>query len=134
MITEYKDGQFEKGMTLIEVLASMVILTVVFTSVLSVFMCCMAWISGAASKTEAVNYAASAIEDLKAHPELIRPGIGDVKDLCTDLPSPEGIGGTWSCEEYCSDLGLYTLEVDVYWVSGGHQQSEQLVTLVYGSN
>ncbi|MGE5416846.1 MAG: type IV pilus modification PilV family protein [Acidobacteriota bacterium] len=134
MIIHCSNLHDQRGMTLVEVLASLVIITVVFTSVLSVFMSGMAWISGAARKTEAVNYAALVLEELKSHPELVRPGLKDVHALSSDLPIPDGIGGTCDCQEYASDLGLYSVKVCVYWSSSGHQQTEQLVTLVYGSN
>ncbi|MGE5404882.1 MAG: type IV pilus modification PilV family protein [Candidatus Saccharibacteria bacterium] len=124
----------QSGMTLIEVLASLVIITIVFMSVLSVFMSGMAWISGSSRRTEAVNYAASVIEELKAHPDMVKAGAGEVRSLCTGLTPPDGIGAAWICREYRPELGLYSIEVDVYWSSGSHQQNEQLVTLVYGSS
>lgn len=62
-----KSRQFnEKGMTLIEVMASLVILALISTTVAAVFTPASKWVKEARSETTASNYARAVLENLRA--------------------------------------------------------------------
>ncbi len=55
-----------KGMTLIEVLAALVLLALLSTSMISIFVPPAKWVSQARTQTTAVNYANALLENLRA--------------------------------------------------------------------
>jgi len=86
----------EKGLTLIEVLVSLVLLSLLTVSILGIFTPTARWIAIARQETTASNYASAVLEDLREERNYI-----DNKD---DVP----------VEEFLSDHNYPSQEMDAY--------------------
>jgi prepilin-type N-terminal cleavage/methylation domain-containing protein len=67
MPLEIDYSKTEKGMTLIEVMAALVLLSLLAVTILSVFTTSESWVRGAGKKTIAVQYANSIIDAIRAN-------------------------------------------------------------------
>lgn len=75
----------EKGMTLLEVLVALVLLSLLASTVLAIFTPTTIWIKKARDETIASNYAFAILEDLRAHREKLN-GVIDPDDLMAEKP------------------------------------------------
>ncbi len=76
----------EKGLTLVEVLASLVLLCLITTSVLAIFTPASAWVAQARSQTDACNYARGILDTMRSNRSLVTARTFDGKDIWPDTP------------------------------------------------
>ncbi|MDD4170614.1 MAG: prepilin-type N-terminal cleavage/methylation domain-containing protein [Syntrophomonas sp.] len=135
-MSAYKDAQKnnEIGQTLIEILAALVLLSLLAGSILAVFSPVAHWMTEARQQTTAVNYAASILESLRSEPEkLDESNAGkSAQELglsCASL-SPDLTNEITRLEPLAAYPNLYDVMVTVEWAQGGENISLQLSTII----
>lgn len=76
MLNKVKNSN-EQGVTLIEVLAALVLLLILSTTIIAVFTPASLWIQQARNETTASNYARAVLEDLRSDRAQIKLGNSD---------------------------------------------------------
>ena len=119
----------KKGLTLVEVLISAVILGIVFISLLGVFVVGRFGSAKAKHHIEAMNHARAAME------QYIKDGTTITYTITTgDISSLNGNCVIGKTENYGDDDGLTRVVVTISWTpptwGGGKKVSEELVTLI----
>lgn len=124
----------EKGLTLVEVLAALLLLSCLAFSIPAIFGPVATWIAKARMETAAVNYAASMLEELRFEPEkLSRLNSGKTAEelgFGCDVPYTGMIGRISRMEPNSALPGLFEVTATVDWTQAGQPQSMQLVTLI----
>jgi len=88
----FKDSIYnEQGLTLIEVLASLVLLSLLTVSILGIFTSTAKWVAKARQETTASNYASAVLEDLRLQRQIIN---NDNEGLLAEELLP-GYGYPW---------------------------------------
>lgn len=122
-----------KGTSLIEVLAALVIVSLVIGSALSFFTRGMAWNQGAAMRTSAIYYGQALIEEIKAYPVKIHENLsGDQAALALDVEAPKGISSRVFISRYDAALHLYLIRVELVWKVRDKTQQETLMAILQG--
>lgn len=122
-----------KGTSLIEVLAALVVVSLVIGSALSFFTRGMAWNQGAAMRTRAVYYGQALIEEIKVCPVKIHENIsGDQAALDLNVKAPKGISSRVFISRYDAALHLYQIRVELVWTVREKTQQETLMAILQG--
>jgi hypothetical protein len=120
-------------MTLIEVLAALIVLTLSVGVLVACYRQVMVLNAAAELRTTGAAYAAAVLEDLKVHPERLRVGNGaDLASIEPDIEVPAGISVYADISSYDEDLRLYRVEVHFGWINNGRRQEDSLITVLPG--
>lgn len=126
-------GQSEKGMSLVEVLVALVILTLGTGLLLSIFSGGMRWNREAALKTRDLGLACQVIEILKSHPEKVKENRdGDMTSLNLNLDMPAGLAFWTTITVFDESLDLYLVRVEVSGSDRNVGRKTCLVTILPG--
>lgn len=117
----------QKGLSLLEVLVAMALLTLSVTYIMGGFGNAARWNQEAYMSTQAISLAAAVVETYKARPDQIRvmPETA-VGHLGMGLEAPPAIEATVTIDEYDRVLDLYQVLVRVSWSVRGVNRSEVL--------
>ncbi len=125
----------ETGLTLIEVLASLVLLSLMTVSILSAFTPAASWIGKARRETTASNYAAAILEDLRADRSKIDNS--NVGKTAQELFPAYGYPWAGMMDEItrleCQNPpynNLYNITVTVSWLEGTKTRSLEISTMI----
>jgi prepilin-type N-terminal cleavage/methylation domain-containing protein len=124
----------QKGLTLIEVLTALLLISLLAVSIPGIFGPVAIWTCKARSETSAVNYAASLLDELRLESEKIDEGntgktAEELHLVCTS--SYPGMTGTITrMQPQQSMPNLYDVVVTISWFQAGQPQNLQLVTLI----
>ena len=130
----HMDNLNDKGLTLIEVLASIVLLSLLAASVMTVFPPVAGWISTARRVTLASSYAAAVLEGVRSSPNQIDslyigktaqemfPDAGFPWNGMTDEITRMQLWDTYP--------NLYEITVKVSWYEGADQHCMELSTII----
>ncbi|HZK44485.1 MAG TPA: prepilin-type N-terminal cleavage/methylation domain-containing protein [Syntrophomonadaceae bacterium] len=140
----------QKGMTLVEVLVALVLLTLLSVSLLSVVTTSSVWVFKAGKSTKAMTLASSIMEDIKANSFVLTKAEGlyldnvlhlDVNDgglgLCADYMRnknwadiiPEVTIRPFSCDDTLTD-NLIKVTVKVSWQEKGYEYCDEIISIV----
>lgn len=128
-----------QGMTLVELLISVVMLGLVATLVLGMLVNAIGWNRMAAGETMATAYASEIMEELKSSPgdlglisgKTYSTKLGNWSALGVDIAgSRDGLEAKVSIKVEDEALALYNVVVEVEWDYRGKRRSVKLVTLV----
>ncbi|MEA4923980.1 MAG: prepilin-type N-terminal cleavage/methylation domain-containing protein [Syntrophomonadaceae bacterium] len=124
----------QKGLTLVEILAALLLLSWLAFSITAIFGPAATWIAKARLETTAVSFAASMLEELRAEPEKISPldSAKTAGEMGLDCESPSAAmcGQIARMQPQPSLPGLYEVTATVEWYQAGQPQSLQMVTLI----
>lgn len=128
-----KEGS-QSGLTLIEVLAALLLLSLVSLSIPAIFGPAAQWISKARLETTAVNYAASILDELRSERgkinEFNNGKTAEELDLVCESPYPGMTGQITQMQPQASLPNLYDVRVTVSWSQGGQTHNLQLSTVI----
>lgn len=132
-IIRIKNDEF--GLTLIEVLASLVLLSLMSVSILAIFTPASSWISKARRETTASNYASSILEDLRSDRSKIDNNNAGktAQDLFPAYGYPwAGMTDSITRLERQNPPynNLYDITVTVSWLEGTETRSLQISTMI----
>ena len=117
----------QKGLSLLEVLAAMALLTLGVTYIMGGFGNAARWNQEAYMSTQAISLAVGIVETYKARPDQIQvmPETA-ISHLGMGLEVPPGVEATVTIDEYDRSLNLYQVLVRVSWSVRGASRSEVL--------
>ncbi|MDD3364776.1 MAG: prepilin-type N-terminal cleavage/methylation domain-containing protein [Syntrophomonas sp.] len=125
----------ETGLTLIEVLASLVLLSLMTVSIMSAFTPAASWINKARRETTASNYAAAILEDLRSDRNKINNS--NAGKSARDLFPAYGYPWAGMTDEITRlerqnppYSNLYDVTVTVSWSEGTKTRSLQISTMI----
>jgi len=124
----------QKGLTLIEVLTALLLLSLLAVSIPGIFGPVATWTCKARSETTGVNYAASLLDELRLQPDKIDElNIGKTAEelgLVCDSSYPGMTSQITRMQPQPSMPNLYDVMVTVTWLEGGQPHNLQLATLI----
>jgi len=120
-----RTSRCRNGFTLIEVLATMVLLAIVLPAIMRAAAVSLAAASSARHVTEATALGEAKLNELVALNQWSQNGSGDF--------SPENPTYRWSIENAARDYGVYDVRITVTWSESGKERKLMLSTLVYAS-
>jgi len=112
-----------KGFTLIEVLATMVLLALVLPAVMRGATIAMSAASSARHRTDAATLAQAKLNELVALGQWNASQTGDF--------SPQHSEYRWSVQSASRDYGVYDVAITVTWSESGAERKFALATLAY---
>lgn len=124
----------QKGLTLIEVLTALLLLSLVSLSIPAIFSPAAQWINKARIETWAVNYAASLLDELRCEPEKIDEvncgkTAAELSLVCAS-PCPGMTGQISRMQPLPYAPLLYDIMVTVTWTQGGQMHTLNLSTVI----
>ncbi|MGI6487876.1 MAG: prepilin-type N-terminal cleavage/methylation domain-containing protein [Syntrophomonadaceae bacterium] len=140
-IVEYTGDQ--RGITLVEILVAVVLLSLVSTIFLNLLVTAMGWNELAADKTRATNYAASVMEELRTVSSdfSVLCGYtysydqGNWDELGLSLPAmEEKMKAEVAIQADDEAAGLFGIKVLVEWGHRGKQREVVLESMIWGSS
>jgi prepilin-type N-terminal cleavage/methylation domain-containing protein len=124
----------QQGLSLIEVLASLVLLSLLAFSMLAIFSPVARWINAARHETTAVHYAAAILENLRSEREKIDPvNAGQTAQeigLASVCPANGMVAEISLIQAQAAYPNLYDVQVTVTWTEGTVTQSLSLSTVI----
>jgi prepilin-type N-terminal cleavage/methylation domain-containing protein len=124
----------QKGLSLIEVLAALLLLSLLAVSIPAIFGPAATWVYKARTETAAVNYAASLLEELRSEPEKIDElntgKTAEEVSLLTESPYPGMISQITRMQPQQTMPNLYDVMVTITWSQGGQPYNLQLSTVI----
>lgn len=140
----------QQGMGLVEVLASLVILSLLAVTVMTVFTTSQVWIMKAGKRVQANEYASAIIENVRANSDRLSGVVltGDpptrtyidtstehtafsIPQLDLSVADPAKFSEQVTISQYITDNNnLYKIEVTVAWTQGGTNDHLDLSTVV----
>ena len=127
----------DQGMTLIEVLAALILLSIFAVTLLGIFAPAANWINMARKETTASNYASAVLEDLRSNRGAL------LSDVTYQTPSALLLNETEYKPSECPTMQAYitirslkeltsiiNITVTVEWMEGGQTHSLELMTLM----
>ncbi|MGE5398394.1 MAG: type IV pilus modification PilV family protein [Chitinophagales bacterium] len=126
----------EKGMTLIEILAALTILTMAIMVIITSFTTAIIWNAESGRRTRAIYFGSEVIEELKSNPSLVTntSGYVDYSSRVDYIAPPLGIGAKVSIFDYDTTLKLHTVLVKPTWNTRGIERSDSLQTVIRGDS
>ena len=125
---------YQKGLCLIEVLASLVLLSLLAFGMLAIFSPTARWIAGARHETTAVYFAAAILEDLRLERTKIDPlnSGKNVQEMGLGMVCPvSGMAGEISLMQALPYYpNLYDVTVTVTWIEGAVPRSLSMSTVI----
>ncbi|MEA1962037.1 MAG: type II secretion system protein [Bacillota bacterium] len=109
----------QKGFTLLEVLASLVLLGILSTSIVAIFIPAANWVQQARQQTTATNFAATVLENLRADPTQVKEENDEQTVNSQDYGFDEEMTATINIGKYDDpldpddNLPLFTVSVTV---------------------
>jgi len=121
----------EKGLTLIEVLASLVLLSILTVSILGVFTSTARWIAKGRQETTASHYASAVLEDLRAERNYI-DNQDDVlaEELLSGQDYPDEMDAHITMDDLSSLHNLYNITVTIYRAGDNQSPILQMSTIM----
>jgi len=115
-----------RGVTLVEVLATLVLVGIVLPITMQGFALSMQTASRARHSTEAAQLAEAKLNELL---------VGRDPTLCngTGEFGPDWLEYRWESRGFASDFGTYEVSVTVFWTERAQERSVTLTTLMYPS-
>ena len=115
------------GFTLLEVLATLLLLAIVLPAVMKGYSMALAAASTAKHTAEASSLAQSKLND------LLTQGVSSASGLAGDF-SPEHPEYQWSYQSAPRDFGVTEVRLIVTWLEQGRQRTMNLSTLTYSTD
>ena len=115
-----------RGFTLVEVLATMLLLGIVLPVAIRGVSMSMQWASHARHTAEAATLAETKLNELIATRTWTSSGVNG--DFCEQYPAYK-----WTCQAASSDYGLTQVDVRVTWLERGQERFIDVSTLTYES-
>jgi general secretion pathway protein I len=112
-----------RGFTLVEVLATLVLLGIVLPATMQAVSSALHAASVAKHRTEAASLGQAKLNELLVTGEWY--GVSSSGDFGQEWPEYR-----WSCRSGSADTGITELSLDVVWIERGQEQSLNLSTLV----
>jgi len=135
-----KDPPDSEGMTLIEVLAALAVISLLAVAVSATLVNASGWNRLAADETKAVAYAAEMMEAIRASAGRLpglsgstySVGLGNWSDLAVSTSGErDGMQAQVSVSGYEIDAGLYRVDVEVSWETVGKPHVIQLTGVIW---
>lgn len=129
----------DAGLTLVEVLVSLVIINLISVFVIKISMTSAMWTRDALQRGMAADYAYAVMEIVRHEPTLLQTGPLEGEDVRMFLnPSQTGAETpyTWAVEAtpWQDSSALSRVRVDISWQQGDKEQHVELWSLVYVQN
>ncbi len=112
-----------RGFTLIEVLATLVLMAIALPAVMRAATVALSAASTARHTTEAASLGEAKLNELIALNEWNQNGSGDF--------SPDHTDYRWTVETAARDLGVYDVRMNVIWQEAGKERKLTIATLAY---
>lgn len=135
MLGAREEREFDqKGLTLIEVLTALLLLSLVSVGIPAIFGPPAQWINKARLESTAVNYAASLLDELRSErgkiDELNTGKTAEDLSLVSESPYPGMTSQITRMQPQQSMPNLYDVMVTVTWFQGGQAHNLQLSTVI----
>jgi type II secretory pathway pseudopilin PulG len=127
----------ERGMSIIEVLATLILLCIVTITMLGTFAPTASWINTARKETTASNYAAAVLEDMRSNRSVLASGVTRQTPSALSLdeteykPSDSPTMQAYITMSSRSESSLiFNITVTVEWIEGAQTRSLKLMTIM----
>jgi prepilin-type N-terminal cleavage/methylation domain-containing protein len=135
-----KDNRYKnnyQGMTLIEVLAALILLSILAVTLVGIFTPTASWIYGARKETTACNYAAAVLEDLRSNRAVLASGVTRQTPSSLSLDETEykpadcpTMQAYISMSSRTESTAIFDIAVTVEWTEGSQTRSMKLMTIM----
>jgi len=126
----------EEGLTLVEVLLSLVMLSLITSGLIGVFVPTTMWVTRARNETTAANYAYAILENLRSDRETVTSFTSgeSADDLWGDHEYKPAEPGSISSSIVKSPLGgdLFEITVTVSWNQGEQSHDITMISIISG--